>query len=110
LWGSERLGTVLARAARTATAQGVTIINGKDASSDQAAETSAFAERCERIRWRLQAEAMGFAKPEAGRLAFWRWLSSHRASGAGAPRQANGPTLAGAALEARLHADSLPAH
>jgi hypothetical protein len=86
----------------------VTIINGKDASSDQAAETSAFAERCERIRWRLQAEAMGFAKPEAGRLAFWRWLSNHRASLAGPLHQASAPTAAGAAWEVRPHADSLP--
>lgn len=38
----------------------------------------AFAERCERIRWRLQAQNLGFTKAEAARLAFWRWLARHR--------------------------------
>jgi len=38
----------------------------------------AFAERCERIRWRLLAQDLGFTKPEAARLAFWRWLARHR--------------------------------
>jgi hypothetical protein len=37
----------------------------------------AFAERCKRIRWRLQAQDLGFTQAEAARLAFWRWLARH---------------------------------
>jgi hypothetical protein len=38
----------------------------------------AFAERCERIRWRLLAQDLGFTKAEAARLAFWRWFAPQR--------------------------------
>jgi hypothetical protein len=43
-----------------------------------ASDQVAFADRCERIRWRLLAQDLGFTKAEAARLAFWRWRARHR--------------------------------
>jgi len=45
----------------------------------------AFAERCERIRWQLLAQNLGFTEAEAARLAFWRWLARHRDETGSAP-------------------------
>jgi hypothetical protein len=40
---------------------------------------SPFAEWCERLQWRLQAEQnFGFPREVAARLAFWRWWARCR--------------------------------